>query len=125
MKKPVFQSQFLFSIIVFSLFSLNSSLYGQVQSAVSQSLPDSINKIVSVSCMPCHSDAGSAFAKPKLNFEQWTQYSPEIQKEKAAKIYSEIIEGGMPPKSSRERSPEKIPTADQTGTIKRWSESFK
>jgi hypothetical protein len=125
MKKSLFPSQFIYSIIVFSLFSLNLSLYGQDQPAVSPSLPDSINKIISLSCKPCHSDAGSVFSRPKLNFDQWTQYLPEKQKEKAAKIYSDINEGAMPPKASREKSPEKIPTAEQIGTIKRWFESFK
>jgi len=125
MKKPVFPSQFLYSFIVFSLFFLNFSLYGQDPSIVSPSLPDSINKIVSVSCMPCHSDAGGVFSRPKLNFEKWTQYSPEKQKERAAKMYSELSKGAMPPKAAREKSPEKIPTVEQIGTIKRWSESFK
>jgi hypothetical protein len=125
MKKSLFPTQYLFSFIVLCLVFLNTSLYGQDQSVVSPALPDSINKIVSVSCMPCHSDAGGAFSRPKLNFEKWTEYSPEKQKEKAAKIYSEVNEGSMPPKSSRERSPEKIPTVDQIGSIKSWSESFK
>jgi hypothetical protein len=125
MKKTLFPSQFLFSSIMFLLFILNSSLYGQDQPVVSPALPDSINIIVTVSCMPCHSDAGSVFSRPKLNFEQWTQYLPEKQKERAAKIYSELEKGAMPPKASREKSPEKIPTPEQTGTIKRWSESFK
>jgi hypothetical protein len=125
MKKSLFPTQYLFSFIVLCLVFLNTSLYGQDQSVVSPALPDSINKIVSVSCMPCHSDAGGAFSRPKLNFEKWTEYSPEKQNEKAAKIYSEVNEGSMPPKSSRERSPEKIPTVDQIGSIKSWSESFK
>jgi cytochrome c5 len=125
MKNPLSPSQIVYSLIVFSLFILNFSLYGQDPSTVSPSLPDSINKIVSVSCMPCHSDAGGVFSRPKLNFEKWTQYSPEKQKERAAKIYSELGKGAMPPRGAREKSPEKVPTVEQTATIKRWSESFK
>jgi hypothetical protein len=125
MKKSISPSQFLYICIVFSLFFLNFSLYGQDQPVGSPALPDSVIKIVSVSCMPCHSDAGSAFSRPKLNFDQWTQYLPEKQKERAAKVVSELEKGAMPPKSSRERSPEKIPTVEQSAIIKRWSESFK
>lgn len=125
MKKRASLSPFVFSVILASLLLFNFSLYGQDPSTVSPSLPDSINVIVSVSCMPCHSDAGGVFSRPKLNFEKWTQYSPEKQKERAAKMYSELNKGAMPPTASREKSPEKIPTVEQIATIKRWSESFK
>jgi len=40
-------------------------------------------------------------------------------------MYSELSKGAMPPKAAREKSPEKIPTVEQIGTIKRLSESFK
>jgi hypothetical protein len=63
-------------------------------------------------------------SKTKLNFTEWTNYSPEKQKEKAAKIYSEINKGSMPPKMAREKRPETIPTKDQVEIIKKWSESF-
>src|SRR5665647_2728476 len=117
MKKRASLSPFVFPVILASLLLFNFSLFGQDPSTVSPSLPDSINVIVSVSCMPCHSDAGGVFSRPKLNFEKWTQYSVEKQKERAAKIYSELGKGAMPPKAAREKSPEKIPTVEQIGTI--------
>ncbi len=107
------------------LLCLCFSVSGQDKTTASPVLPDSINKIVSVSCMPCHSNDGGIFSRPKLNFEKWTEYTPAKQKERAAKMYSELNKGDMPPKAAREKSPEKIPTAEQIETIKRWSESFK
>jgi hypothetical protein len=124
MKKQVSKLSFVFPVMLASLLLFSFSLYGQDTTAVSTSLPDSIKTIVTVSCMPCHSDAGGAFSKPKLNFEKWTEYSIEKQKERATMIYSEIEKGAMPTKSARERSPEKIPTKEQLAIIKNWSESL-
>jgi mono/diheme cytochrome c family protein len=87
-------------------------------------LPDEIYSIVTKSCTPCHTSEGGLMAKSKLNFTEWTNYSPEKQKEKAAKMYAEINKGAMPPKMAREKRPETIPTKDQTELIKKWSESF-
>ena len=91
---------------------------------LSSSLPDEINKIITVSCIPCHTSEGGLMSKSKLNFTEWTKYTPEKQKEKAAKMYSEINKGDMPPKKAREKNPEKIPTKEQAAIIKKWSESF-
>jgi hypothetical protein len=63
-------------------------------------------------------------SRTKLNFTEWTNYSPEKQKTKAAKMYEEINKGDMPPKKAREKRPETIPTKDQVEIIKKWSESF-
>jgi hypothetical protein len=63
-------------------------------------------------------------SKTKLNFTEWTNYSPEKQKERAAKMYSEINKGAMPPKAAREKRPDLIPTNDQADIIKKWSESL-
>lgn len=91
---------------------------------LSSSLPDEINKIITVSCIPCHTSEGGLMSRSKLNFTEWTKYTPEKQKEKAAKMYSEINKGDMPPKKAREKNPEKIPTKEQAAIIKKWSESF-
>jgi mono/diheme cytochrome c family protein len=87
-------------------------------------LPDEIYSIVSKSCTPCHTSEGGLMAKSKLNFTEWSNYSPEKQKEKAAKMIEEISKGAMPPKMAREKRPETIPTKEQTEIIKKWSESF-
>lgn len=63
-------------------------------------------------------------SKAKLNLTEWANYSPEKQKEKAAKMYSELNKGAMPPKKAREMKPELIPTKDQIEIIKKWSETF-
>jgi hypothetical protein len=111
---------FLFS----GLFLLNRTVAAQETSKVSAALPDNINKIVSVSCVPCHTNTGGFMAKGKLNLNVWAQYSPEKQKDKAEKMYSKMNKGSMPPKAAREARPEIVPTTEQIGAVKTWSESF-
>jgi len=125
MKKttPIFLSFFLF--MASGLFLSNLSLIGQGKAWVFTGLPDNINKIVSVSCVPCHTTKGGLMSRSKLNFEEWAQYSPEKQKARAEKMYSLLNKGDMPPKSARKDHPENIPTKDQIDAIKTWSESFK
>jgi hypothetical protein len=111
--------------LVFGLLVLNLPAICQDNSkSISAPLPDGVNKIVMVSCIPCHTSEGGLMSKSKLNLTEWTKYSPGKQKEKAAKIYSEINKGDMPPKKAREKNPEKIPTKEQAEIIKKWSESF-
>lgn len=111
-----------FVIIFLLIFVLPAK--GQDTSKTASTLPDEINKIVTVSCVPCHTSEGGLMSKTKLNLTEWNNYSPEKQKEKAAKMYTEINKGDMPPKIAREKRPETIPTKDQTEIIKKWSESF-
>jgi hypothetical protein len=111
--------------LLFGLLVLSLPVNCQVLSKnVSSLLPDEVNKIVTVSCSPCHTSDGGLMSKSRLNITEWTKYSPEKQKEKAAKMYSEINKGTMPPKKARENSPGKIPTREQAEIIKKWSESF-
>ena len=110
--------------LVFGLILLNLQASGQESLKSVTTLPDEVNKIVSVSCMPCHSSNGKLMSRAKLNFTEWTKYSAKKQKEKAAKMYSELNKGDMPPKSAREKNPETIPTKQQVEIIKKWSESF-
>ena len=114
---------FLFCTII--LFALNLSLHGQENSSVSSSLPENIKQIVSLSCIPCHTTTGGILPRNKLNLTEWAQYSAEMQKAKASKIYSEVKKGEMPPKVARETRPEIIPTKEQVAIIKTWADSFK
>ena len=104
------------------MFLLNFSVLGQETSGESLALPENVNKIVAFSCVPCHTSKGGLLSRTKLNFTEWTQYSPSKQKEKAQKMYSVLKKGAMPPKSARENRPEIIPTPDQVEIIKKWSE---
>ncbi|MGA2407862.1 MAG: heme-binding domain-containing protein [Bacteroidales bacterium] len=125
MKKTTVTSFFVPGFLVIGLFLLNLLARGQEITNTALSLPDSVNTIVTFSCVPCHTSQGALMSRAKLNFTQWAQYSPEKQKEKAAKIYSELNKGAMPPKSAREKRPEIIPTKEQVEIIEKWSESFK
>jgi len=124
MKKTVIASLsvpgFLIIILLFSCVTAKA----QDTSKKISTLPDEINSIITLSCTPCHTNEGGLMAKSKLNFTDWNNYSPEKQKEKAAKMYAEISKGAMPPKMAREKRPETIPTKEQTEIIKKWSESF-
>jgi mono/diheme cytochrome c family protein len=124
MKKIGLSALLLPFTLVFGLFLLNQRASGQENTKSSSAIPDDVNKIVTVSCVPCHTSQGGLMSKSKLNLTEWTNYSPEKQKEKAAKMYSELNKGAMPPKKAREMKPELIPTKDQIEIIKKWSESF-
>jgi mono/diheme cytochrome c family protein len=124
MKKRGLSTILLQLTLIFSLFLLNKTASGQENAKSSSAIPDDVNKIVSVSCVPCHTSQGGLMSKSKLNLTEWANYSPEKQKEKAEKIYSELNKGGMPPKKAREMKPELIPTKDQIEIIKKWAESF-
>ena len=125
MKKTILTFLSLILFIATVLFLSNLPLIGQEDAFVFTGLPDNINKIVTVSCVPCHTSDGGLKSRSKLNFEEWTQYSPEKQKAKAEKMYSLLNKGDMPPKTARKLHPESIPTKDQIDIIKIWSESFK
>lgn len=124
MKKTAFTLFLIPGFLVLGLFLLTSPVRSQEAAKTTQSLPDSINKIVTFSCVPCHTSQGGLMSRAKLNFTEWANYSPEKQKEKSAKMYSELNKGAMPPKSAREKRPEIIPTKEQIDIIKNWSESF-
>jgi hypothetical protein len=124
MKKAIYSSLSLLLLIFSGLFCQDFVVIGQDVSKDSPALPEEINKIVTASCMPCHSSTGGMLSKGKLNFTEWTTYSAETQKKKAEKVYSELKKGAMPPKSARETRPEIVPTKDQIDIIKKWSDSF-
>ena len=124
MKKATITFFRVFLILVSGLFILNFSVNGQEKKKLFPTLPDDVNKIVSFSCVPCHTSDGGLMSRSKLNFTEWTQYSQEKQKAKAEKMYSMLKKGKMPPKDARETRPEIIPTEDQIDIIKKWSESL-
>jgi hypothetical protein len=118
-------SAFLMSgTFVLGLFLFNITVKGQEALKTASAIPDEVSKIVMVSCVPCHTSQGGLMSKSKLNLTEWDKYSPGKQKEKAAKMYSEVNKGAMPPKKARESKPELIPTREQLEIIKKWSESF-
>jgi hypothetical protein len=124
MKREIYSSLSLILLIFSGLLYPDLVVVGQEVAKESPALPEEINKIVTVSCIPCHTSTGGMLSRGKLNFTEWTKYSADTQKKKAEKMYSELKKGAMPPKSARETRPEIIPTKDQIETIKKWSESF-
>jgi hypothetical protein len=110
--------------LILGLIFLSMPGKSQELAKTATGLPEDVNKIVTASCTPCHTSQGGLMSKGKLNLTEWNKYSPAKQKEKAAKMYSEVNKGAMPPKNAREKKPELIPTKEQTEIIKKWSESF-
>ena len=125
MKKTVGIQLLVSGFLIIGLILLSFPVGGQEASKTSSSLPEEVNKIVTASCTPCHTSQGGLMSKSKLNFTEWTNYSPEKQKDRAAKMFSELNKGAMPPKAARAKRPELIPTKEQVEIIKKWSESFK
>jgi Haem-binding domain len=124
MKKTVVSSILFSGFLLSSFFFFNNQATAQDKSKTSAPIPEDVNKIVSASCTPCHTSQGGLMSRTKLNFTEWTNYSPEKQKEKSAKMYAEINKGDMPPKTAREKRPDLIPTKEQADIIKKWSESL-
>ncbi len=110
--------------LIFIFLILCNAITGQETSKASAPLPDNINKIVSVSCMPCHSADGGYLSRTKLNFSEWADYSADKQKKKAAQMYKEMNKNAMPPKDARKANPDIIPTKEQVEIFKNWADSF-
>lgn len=124
MKKTAVTPLLVPGFIIISLIFLSFQVRGQEGSKTSSALPEEVNKIVTASCTPCHTSNGGLMSRSKLNFTEWTNYSPEKQKERASKMFSELNKAAMPPKSARAKRPELIPTIEQVEIIKKWSESL-
>jgi hypothetical protein len=120
MKKIMVSAILMLAFLTVRCFTASAQVYA----IPGTPLPEDINKILTFSCTPCHTSQGGLMSKSKLNLTEWINYSAEKQKEKAAKMYSEVSKGAMPPKKARELKPETIPTKEQIELIKKWSESF-
>lgn len=124
MKKTSLVTKLIAGFSFVGIFLFNTAASAQDSAKTGTPIPDDVNKIVTASCTPCHTSSGGLMSRAKLNLTEWSKYSPEKQKEKAAKMYIEVNKGAMPPKMAREKKPELIPTKEQTEIIKKWSESF-
>jgi hypothetical protein len=124
MKKITCRSLLNTAVLTLVFLFVNLSVKGQDNAKLVASFPDNVNKIISTSCTPCHTDKGGSMAKSKLNFSAWEKYTPEKQKERAKKMYAELDKGKMPPKAARQKRPDLIPTPDQVAVIKNWSEIY-
>jgi mono/diheme cytochrome c family protein len=128
MKKLFFMMIALFVVaVVVTMVAMpsartSSSIY--ISGDGSQQLPDSIMKIVKVSCMDCHADGGNGMARAHVNFSAWSSLAPAKQAAKANDIYKIIAKGAMPPKRYRDSNPDAIPTPAQVNTISNWAKAL-
>ena len=89
----------------------------------SQVLPDSVQQIVQNSCVGCHSTTShSEKAREKLNFDDWSTYSPVKKISKLNDIHKEINEDKMPPEKFLVHFPDKKLTEVQKKIILDWTD---
>jgi hypothetical protein len=124
MKKTVTSTMSFQLILIIGLFLLNLPVKGQETAKVSSALPEEISKIVSVKCVPCHTNSGGFMPKGALNLSEWDKFTPGKQKNRAEKMVSMLNKGAMPPKSARKSKPDIIPTKEDIETIKKWADSL-
>lgn len=89
-----------------------------------KALPDSIMKIVKVSCMDCHADGGNKMACTHVNFSIWSTYKEDKQEAKAKDICKMVTKGDMPPRRYRESNPDAVPTQAQINILCNWAKSL-
>ena len=87
-------------------------------------MPDSVAKILSNSCIKCHNTGGNVMAMSKWHFSKWDTYPADKQAKKATSICEAMTKGKMPPNSVRKSNPEKIPTAKQIALVCKWANSL-
>jgi len=102
----------------------NQGLKNAVFSASTSGIPDTIMKVFQNSCMDCHCDDASGFAKGKVNFDKWGSYSPEKQAAKAKDICEEVTKNSMPPKGFRKNFPDRVPSDGDVKLICSWANTF-
>jgi mono/diheme cytochrome c family protein len=102
-----------------------SIISGQTEKKQQFPIPKDISKIFQTSCLPCHGKDGGRLPKSTLNFSRWSGYDGAKQVEKASSICKSIMKGTMPPKSSKDSSPQIILTNEQIDLICNWSENMK
>lgn len=85
------------------------------------SIPGKVNKVLTASCLPCHSDGGKA--KRALNIEQWKGYDVATQLKKVKDIGGIVEKGKMPPAMFVENNPELALTDKQKALIAKWAKT--
>ena len=118
------RKSFLFFVTSFLVLTFQNAAAQQAEKT-GQPLPADVNKFVSNSCTPCHTDKGGFMSKSALNFDDWTKMTSEKQNSKAEKIADVVEKGKMPPKGAREKRPEIVPTKEQIAMVQKWAESVK
>jgi hypothetical protein len=117
-------SLFVLSIAITTLSSAKDTTQREQIIPDSSSIPDSINKIFTNSCFPCHSDVGKLLAKTKLNFSVWDTYTKKEKIKVREDICKILSDGDMPPESVRKSKPETLPNDAQIKSICNWVASL-
>ena len=128
MKKYILLSLFTAGLIAAGLLLFTpqtaSGSKPETAKAAGNEIPDSVLHILQISCMGCHSGAGSGFAKMKLNLSTWNEYEADKQVRKASSMCEELSEKGMPPKKWCINHPDSVPSQKQIEIICHWAKSL-
>ncbi len=112
-------------VVILCLTAVPAIITAQGKHERQHPIPENIDKIFQVSCMPCHGIKGGRFPRARLNFARWAEYGASKETEKALLICSAIRKGVMPPKSVRESKPELVPAKEQMEMICQWAQTLK
>lgn len=115
----------LFFISAFRSNNLSASVNNgiKIDADSSEILPDSVQQIVQNSCIGCHkTNSFNEKAKEKLNFDEWSTFSPVKKISKLNDIHKEVDEGKMPPEKFLIRFPDKKLTETQKKIILDWTD---
>ena len=118
-------SKILKRFMVYSVLMLAPVVAAGQQSKVPLPMPTEIRSIFQKSCMECHGKHGRLFARWKVNFTRWEDYTADEQAKKSFMICSILSDGKMPPKKVQEKKPDLVPTKEQVNMICKWADSLK
>ncbi|MGB8489774.1 MAG: hypothetical protein WCE64_01820 [Bacteroidales bacterium] len=118
-------SKILRHFIVCAVLMVAPVVAGAQQTKVPTPMPTEIKSIFKKSCMECHGKDGRLFARWKVNFSRWEDYSADEKAKKSFMICSILSDGKMPPKKVREQKPDLVPTKEQVDMICKWADSLK
>ncbi len=126
MKKPISITIALISVFFISTLIINHSnaQNDQKGTAVGQSLPPDVQKIVEKSCFPCHSQPGNMMAVSHLDFTSWNKYAPEKKAAKAKDMCTQVTKAKMPQKGFLTKHPDAAVTTDGLNTLCNWANSL-
>jgi len=83
-------------------------------------IPDSVMVVFEKACTGCHCDEGNGLAKGKLNFDKWSNLTPEKQVAKAQAICKTLKNNSMPPKKFRINNPDLVPVQSEVDRVCAW-----
>lgn len=124
--KKIFRIATLFTGVVFYTSVVCSPVLAQAgqNAGVNKAIPSEVMKVIDKGCADCHKLPGMKMALGALNLSDWGKYSTEKQAAKANTMCNFVTKGKMPPKSYKNKNPDKALTSDEIKVICDWAKSL-